>query len=331
MSRLILSGVGNLADNLTFDDDPDLTPGADEAVVAIEAANINPADFLYAAGWYGIQPTIGNGLGNEGVGRVVEVGSSGDANLVGRRVIVLPNGEQGTWADRVVVKTRNLVVVGEDGDSVQLAQLSVNPLTAHVLLTQFADLKPGDWVGQTIGNSAVGQFVVQLAKLSGYKTLSIVRSETAAEQVRASGGDVVVVTGDGLAGRVAETLAGEQLALVLDGEGGATVGELAQSLVWGGTVVAYSSASGAPQALGLGDVIYREITLKGWWVVNWLRNTPRAELEATYARLAGLLASGTISSTVEATFALANYRAALAKAASSGRTGKILFVFDPTK
>jgi NADPH:quinone reductase-like Zn-dependent oxidoreductase len=37
----------------------------------MEAAPINPADFLLAAGWYGVQPALPAPLGAEGVGRVV--------------------------------------------------------------------------------------------------------------------------------------------------------------------------------------------------------------------------------------------------------------------
>jgi NADPH:quinone reductase-like Zn-dependent oxidoreductase len=331
MSQIILNAVGNLPESATLVTDPDLTLGANDVLVALEAANINPGDFLYAVGWYGVPPTVGNRLGNEGVGHVVEAGSAVDAALVGRRVIILPNTEQGTWADQVVVSANNVVFVGEEGDAVQLAQLSVNPFTAHTLLTKFGSLEQGDWVGQTIGNSAVGQYVIKLAKRAGYKTLSVVRSEKAAEQVRAAGGDLVLIEGENLAARITEALGGQQLSLVLDGEGGATIGELAPSLEFGGTVVAYSSATGAPQAIGIADVIYRNIKLEGWWIVNALRQTPRAELEATYAELAALIATGEISSTVDATYALSDYREALAQASTTGRSGKVLFTFDSAK
>jgi D-arabinose 1-dehydrogenase-like Zn-dependent alcohol dehydrogenase len=51
-----------------------------------------------------------------------------------------------------------------------------------------APLKPGDWVGQILGNGAVGQYVVRLAKRAEYKTLSIVRREKAADRARSLGG-----------------------------------------------------------------------------------------------------------------------------------------------
>jgi NADPH:quinone reductase-like Zn-dependent oxidoreductase len=64
---------------------------------------------------------------------VLAAGYAADQSLVGRRVLILPTYEQGTWADRVVVPARNAVPVGDRADAVQLAMRGVNPATAHVL------------------------------------------------------------------------------------------------------------------------------------------------------------------------------------------------------
>ena len=77
---------------------------------------------------------------------MLAVGPGADHGLVGRRVLILPTYEQGTWADRVVVSAHNSVPVGEEADALQLAML-VNAASAHVLLTRYTALRPGDWVG----------------------------------------------------------------------------------------------------------------------------------------------------------------------------------------
>jgi len=51
----------------------------------------------------------------------------------------------------------NVVAIGDDGDATQLTQLSINPVTAHLVPTHYGLLKPGDWIGQTIGNGAFGR------------------------------------------------------------------------------------------------------------------------------------------------------------------------------
>src|SRR5947208_12363852 len=79
-------------------------------------------------------------------------------------------------------------------DPLQLSMVGVNPVTAYLLLNRYVSLMPGDWIGQTAANSAMGQYIIKLAKLAGVKTLNVVRREEAAEQVRQFGGDRVVLT-----------------------------------------------------------------------------------------------------------------------------------------
>lgn len=56
--------------------------------------------------------------------------------------------------------------------------LNVNPCTAYRMLKDFVNLKSGDTVIQNGANSAVGQFVIQLCKIFGYKSINIVRDRT---------------------------------------------------------------------------------------------------------------------------------------------------------
>jgi NADPH:quinone reductase-like Zn-dependent oxidoreductase len=328
MSQLVLTGIGDVDTTVRFEEQPDQTLGAGDLLVAIEAAPVNPTDFLLAKGWYGIQPEIPSVLGAEGVGRVLEAGADVDGSLVGKRVVILPTYEQGTWSDRVAVPARNVVVVPEGADASQLSMLGVNPPTAYLLLNRYVDLKPGDWVGQNLGNSAVGRYVLALAKRAGVKTLSIVRREDTAKELRELGADVVLVDGDDLGERITEALGGARLRLVLDGAAGSTAVELAHSLEFGGPIVSYSSATGESATLSLGDVIYREITHHGFWLINWIRNAPREEIERTYATLADLVADGVLTAPVEATYSLDEYQEAFAHARKPGRAGKVVFTFN---
>lgn len=325
MSQLILTTIGDIDADITLVTDPDLTIDPDQVLVRIEAATVNPVDFMLASGTYGYQAKAPFSLGAEGVGRITGAGASVDQALIGRRVVIVPNYEQGSWADEVVVDARNVVPVTEEGDPVQLAMVATNPLTAHLALTQYVDLQPGDWIGQNLGNSGVGQYVIALARKAGLKTLSVVRSEEAADRLRRQGAGLVVVDGNDLAERIKRELGGQQLKLVLDGTGDATVGALAQALKFEGTVVSYSSVTGQAPQVGLGDAIYRQLKLRGLWIVNWLQNSTPAEIATTYAELAELVAQGVLRAEVEATYPVAEFRKALDHARQPGRSGKILF------
>jgi NADPH:quinone reductase-like Zn-dependent oxidoreductase len=328
MSKIILTGVGDPAGNLRLEKDPELTVGAEDVLLQMEAAPVNPVDFLFANGWYAVQPKIPSTIGAEGVGRVLEVGSAADPSLAGKRVVVLGSYDQGVWADTAVVPARYVVAVPEGVDAQQLAMVGINPTTAYLMLNRYVDLKPGDWVGQTLGNSAVAQSVFALARRAGVRTLSVVRSEKAAAKAVAAGADLVLVDGVDLADRIINALDGERLRLVLDGAGGSTPAPLAAALEHGGTVVSYSSQNGEPPAIPLANLVFDELAVRGFWVTEWFRNAPRAEIETVVGELVDLVARGVLSVPVDSTFPLDRYEEALARATSPERTGKVLFTFD---
>src|SRR2546422_5450406 len=229
--------------------------GQDDVLVSMEAAPINPSDFLLVRGMYGVRPAFPFSVGAEGVGRVTQTGSKVDGALQGKRVLILPTYEQGTWADQVVVPVRNIVPVSDEADPLQVSMIGINPATAYLLLNRYVSLMPGDWIGQTAANSAMGQYVIKLAKLAGVKTLNVVRRKEVAEQVRQWGGDRVVLQRDDLHKGIEDALDGKKLSIVLDTVGGTTVGELAKSLKTGGPVVFYALESGHFPAVFPQDLI----------------------------------------------------------------------------
>src|SRR3954468_12292350 len=221
---------------------------------------------------------------------VVEVGPGADQRLAGQRVVILPTYEQGTWADHVVVAEQNLVPVSDDADALQLAMIGVNALTALLLLRLHEHLSPGEWVAQTGANSAVGEYVIKLAKRAGLKTLNLVRRETAGAQVAAAGGDRVIVVDDDLPEQLERALDGHELALVLDSIGGPTIAELAHRLRFGGKVVSFDALSGEPTAMSVrDDLIYRNVSHHGFWTFNWLRQASREDIDARYREIAALV------------------------------------------
>src|SRR6202011_2583447 len=172
--------------------------------------------------------------------RVIKIGSEVDVAFQGKRVLILPTYEQGSWADQVVVPVRNIVPMSDEADPLQLSMIGIKSATAYLFLTRYVSLMPGDWIGQTAANSAMGQYIIALSKLAGVKTLNVVRREEAAEQVRQWGGDRVVLQSDDLHKDIEEALDGKKLSLVLDSLGGTPVGELAKSLKTGGSIVVYA-------------------------------------------------------------------------------------------
>ena len=327
MRQLQLIAHGEPSDVVELNTFSEPTLGHEDVLVSMEAAPMNPSDFLFIRGIYGVRPAFPSSVGAEGVGRVAKIGSKVDPALRGKRVLILPTYEQGTWADEVVVPLRNLVPMSDEADPLQLSMIGINPVTAYLLLNQYVSLMPGDWIGQTAANAAMGQYIIALAKLAGVKTLNIVRRKEAAEQVRQWGGDRVILQDDNLHKNIEESLDGKKLSLVLDTVGGTPVGELAKSLKAGGPIVVYALQSGQFPAISPKDLIYSGLSLHGFWLINWIPNAPRTEIEEIYQKLGDLVADGSLSATVEHVYPLDQFKEAFKHSLKSNRSGKILFQF----
>ena len=327
MRQLQLMAHGEPSDVIELKTVAEPVLGHEEVLVSMEAAPLNPSDFLLARGMYGVRPAFPFPLGAEGVGRVTKTGSKVDGSLPGKRVMIVPSYEQGTWAEQVVVPVRNIVPLSGDADPLQLSMLGINPVTAYLLLSRYVSLMPGDWIGQTAANSAMGQYIIKFAKLAGVKTLNVVRREEAADQVRQFGGDRVVLQGDKLQKEIEDALGGKKLSLVLDTVGGTPVGDLAKSLKTGGSVVVYGMQSGQFPAVSPKEFIYRGLSLHGFWLINWVRNAPRTEIQEVYQKLGGLVADGSLSATVDHVYPLEQFKEAFQQSLKPNRSGKILFKF----
>src|ERR1700704_3640349 len=330
MRQLQLVAHGEPSDVIKLNTVPEAALGQEDVLISMEAAPINPSDFLYVRGLYGVRPAFPSSVGAEGVGRVAKVGSKVDVALQGKRVLIIPTYEQGTWADQVVVPVRNIVPMSDRADPLQLSMIGINPATAYLLLHRFVSLMPGDWIAHTPANAAMGHYIIALAKLAGVKTLNVVRREDAAEQVRQWGGDRVVLQSDNLHKDIEEALDGKKLSLVLDMVGGTSVGELAKSLKPGGSVVVYAMQSGQFPTMPPKELIYRGLSLHGFWLINWIRNAPRTEIKEIYQKLGDLVADGSLSAAVERVYPLDQFKEAFEQSLRPNRSGKILFKFGAT-
>jgi len=83
----------------------------------------------------------------------------------------------GTWRTHAEATVDDLLPLPEGAkiSPVSAATISVNPFTADRMLLDFTTLEKGDWVVQNGANSGVGQNVIQLAKIRGFKTVNIIR------------------------------------------------------------------------------------------------------------------------------------------------------------
>jgi mitochondrial enoyl-[acyl-carrier protein] reductase / trans-2-enoyl-CoA reductase len=316
---------GNPADVLHVQSRPWPTPAAGEVIVKMRAAPINPADLNQIEGKYPVRAELPATPGFEGAGIVAEVDPDVTNVAVGA-LVILPHNV-GAWRDAVAVKADELVVVPAGIEPVHGAMLKINPMTAWRLLHDYVDLARGDWLIQNAANSAAGRAIIQIAHELGYKTVNVVRRSELIGELRAEGGDVVLVDSENLRLQVEDAIGGPPIRLGLNAVGGESALRLANCLAPGSTLVTYGAMSLQPLKIPNGLLIFKDLRFRGIWINKWYDNaTPTQRMEA-FQRLFEMAKRGLLQTKVEKAYPLSEAKAAVAHAARGQRSGKIIFEF----
>ena len=317
MKGIVLTAYGDPATGLELRELPEpASPGAGQVMVAVDYAPINFSDILLARGLYPLHPELPSVIGNEGAGRVLEVGAGVSNVRVGERV-ALPMGNF-TWRERMVVNMDAIVALPADADPKQLAMLTINPPTAHLLLETYVDLQSDDWIAINAANSAIARWIVGFARQKGVRTLGLVRRPEAMNAAREAGCDLVLLDDDEVPAKMTEALDGKRVRLALDAVSGEAAGRLAKLLGPRGTLVSYAAPTFAAMAVSPFEVIFNDLTIRGFSLGNpdFAGQIPGAIMQASK-----MVAAGEVAIPVAATYRLEEIGAAISH---QMRGGKVL-------
>src|SRR6202043_2286418 len=141
-------------------------------------------------------------------------------------------------------------------------------------------------------NSGVGRALIPIAKSLGLKTVNVVRRDDVVAEIKAIGGDIVLVDGPDLAKRVAAETGKAPIALAIDGVGDTSTTNLLACLADKGVHVFYSAISGKPSVVPATQFIFREVSMRGFWLAHWFNRAKPDQITEMYDRLTPLVASG---------------------------------------
>src|SRR6059058_5432863 len=326
IKAIVYERHGNPAEVLQIQTEAWPKPAADEAVVEMRAAPINPADINAIEGKYPGRREVPAVPGFEGAGVVVEVGA--DVSAITKGALVILPHNIGTWREALAVKASELIAVPPEIEPVHAAMLKINPMTAWRLLHDYVDLARGDWLIQNAANSAAGRAVIQIARELGYKTVNIVRRSELIDELRAEGGDVVLVDTENLRHAVADAIAGPPIRLGLNAVGGESALRLANCLAPGSTLVTYGAMSLQPLKIPNGLLIFKDLRFRGIWINKWYDNATPAQRMDLFHPLFEMAKRGLLKTKLEKAYPLMEAKAAVTHAAQGKRGGKIIFEFE---
>ncbi|QIP84207.1 NADP-dependent oxidoreductase [Streptomyces sp. Tu 2975] len=221
---------------------PDPQVGADDVLVRIHAASVNPLDLKIRDGDFkAILPyRLPLVLGNDLAGVVVRVGSAVTRFAVGDEVYARPDKDRiGTFAELIAVHQDDVAVKPATLTMEEAASLPLVALTSWQALVERAHVQPGQKVLVHAGSGGLGTIAVQLAKHLGAH-VAATASTAKVDLVKELGADVVV----DYKKQAFETLL-HDYDVVLDSLGGETIEKSLQVLKPGGQVI---SVAGPPDA-----------------------------------------------------------------------------------
>ncbi|WP_433260378.1 zinc-dependent alcohol dehydrogenase family protein [Actinosynnema sp. CS-041913] len=294
-------------------------PGAGEVLVRLRARPINPSDELFIEGRYGRRPTLPAVPGFEGVGTVEE--TTADGYAVGQRVAV---SAQGTWQEYVTVPEPDVVPVPDRLPDSVACQLTVNPVTALLLVRQLA-LCGDDWLLITAAGSALSRMVLHLACRNDIRCICVVRDHRHVDHLTRAGAAIVVnVATDDLVRRVLDTTDGQGAHAVLDAVGGQPGSTALRCVRPGGQVVVIGMLDGGALTITPHALVFAGLTVRGFWLPHHLARLP-AHVRVELAEHAiALLGTPGFAAPVAATYDLDDVRQALEHAHRPDRNGKVI-------
>jgi NADPH:quinone reductase len=257
-------------------------PGANQIIVRVEAAAVNPSDFrlMFAgADLESAQSMINNGrpvltaplseqaaalasaridqplaVGNEGAGTVIAAGSAPQAQALLGRVVGVFGG--GMYSQLRCIDADACLLFPEGTAPIAAASWFVNPMTASTMLETMRDEGHTALV-QTAAASSIGQILVRLCRADDVPLVNIVRRPGQIEELSALGAEHVIDSSStDFIGQLNEAVAKTGATLAFDAVSG---GPLASQIL---AAMEHALTAGKPFS-SYGSPVHKQLYLSG--------------------------------------------------------------------
>lgn len=294
---------------------PDPVPVGSQVVLDVTAIGINYADTHQTENSYLSAQKLPLIPGMEVVGRMPD----------GTRVLAL--GTTGGYCQKTLVNPKTVIPLPDAINDGQALSMMVQGTTAYLILKKMGQLAKGESVVVHAGAGGVGTIAIQLAKLWGAYVIAVTSSDAKKELCRELGADAVVDANEAdLKGALLAANGNRPVDIVLEMVGGATFDQSLEALAPFGRLVFYGMASRqAPKQVHPGVLMPKSQTIAGFWLVNALAD--KELMQATFADLFGLIASGKLRPIIGATYPLSKAQEAHRDMLARKSVGKL--VLDP--
>ena len=330
-------------DRLLYGDRPEPEPGAGEVRVRLRASALNHLDLFVLGGMPGVPIGLPHIGGADGAGVVEAVGDSVDGVEAGAEVVfdpglscgrceycrsgehslcvrfgVLGEHSDGTFAEAVVVAADSLAPRPAHLSWDEAAAFGLTYLTAWRMLINRGRLRPGETVLIHGIGGGVSLACMQLAELTGARTIVTSRSEEKLARAVELGADEVLPA-DAEVARGVRRLTGKRgVDVVVDSVGKATWMQSLKAAAKGGRIVTCGATSGPDPA--------EEIRLIFWNQLSVIGSTMGSRED--WRRLVAAVDAHRMRPVIDRVLPLSEGRAAYERLERAEQFGKIVLSID---
>ena len=243
---------------------PEIT--SEELLVKIEYAALNRADLMQREGDYPPPAGCPEWMGLEISGEIVEMGADAKEKSnfkIGDKVCALLGG--GGYAEYVAVKYDMAMPIPENCTMAEAAAIPEAFATAYLNLFREGGLKAGDTLLMNAGASGLASVVIPMAKASGARVITTVRSDKLAESIKHLNADVVVNTAkeDIVDVLKRELENGHSVDVAIDCLGGEIMGKCIHYLTHGARWIMIAALAGQKTEIDLKNIYVRNVRIIG--------------------------------------------------------------------
>ncbi|MCV7123395.1 NAD(P)H-quinone oxidoreductase [Mycobacterium lacus] len=254
--------VAESAEQLVWQEVPDVTAGPGEVLIKVAAAGVNRADVLQAAGRYPPPPGASEIIGMEVAGVVSAVGADVTKWFVGQQVCALLAG--GGYAECVAVPAGQLMPIPTGVELTDAAGLPEVACTVWSNLVLTAHLSAGQLVLLHGGASGIGSHAIQVARALGARVAVTAGSPEKLQLCRDLGAQIAIdYRNEDFVARVKEATGGAGADVILDIMGAVYLDRNIDALATDGQLVIIGMQGGVKAELNLGKLLGKRARVIG--------------------------------------------------------------------
>ncbi len=330
---------GEPRDALQLDEVPEPTPGPGEVLVRVAATTLNFNDVDGVRGRYRtVRPPLPYTPGMEVLGRVEGAGS-GAEDWIGRRVVAIPSGAFGGYAELAVGPSAMAFEMPPESDLADASAAAVYfPVhLSWLALHERARIQEGETVLIHAAAGGVGSAAVQLASLAGARVIATAGSPAKLDLCRSLGAAVTIDYRESdFVGAVLEATDGGGVDVAFDSVGGEVTTKTFRCMAFNGRHLLVGFASGIEaedEGVVLRPVLFGNFSLFG--VCHAYVDDPgalkamtgynfpsHADGERVHARILELISNGSLQPVVGSEFAFEDLPRALQSMADRQTVGR---------